>query len=101
MHNHNCSHTLGLLLDYVIPNLWPASAIAEATCPATYISDSRRFLKVIRIFLVKVPNESAILEHSKNMHIDGFTCNSSEIQLFEVTQLSHQLFQVSQKWHQK
>ena len=44
-------------------------------------SDSGRFLKVIQIFLVKVPNENAILEHSKNMHIDGiylqFTGNTT------------------------
>ena len=53
-------------------------------------SDSGQFLKVIQIFLVKVPNESAILEHPKNMHFNGFTCNSLEIQPFEVMQLSHQ-----------
>ena len=38
---------------------------------ATVYSDSGRFLKVIQIFLIKVSNESAILEHSKNMYIDG------------------------------
>ena len=37
----------------------------------TDTSESGRFSKVVQIFIVKVPNESAILVDDKNMHIDG------------------------------
>ena len=46
-------------------------------------SDSGQF---IQIFLIKVPNKSAILEHSKNMHIGGVYLQFKQ---FEATQLSH------------
>ena len=42
------------------------------------------FSKVVQIFIVKVPNESAILVDYKNMHIDEVACDSPEIQSFEV-----------------
>lgn len=49
--------------------------------------------------MVKVPNESAILEHSKNVHIDGVYLRFAEIQSFEVLQL-HPKF-LAKKQHQK
>ena len=38
---------------------------------STLGSDSGQFKEVAQIILVKVPNESAILEHSKNMYMNG------------------------------
>ena len=61
-------------------------------------SDSGHFKKVAQFFLVKVPNESAILEHSKNMYINGVYLYITG-NITEVTQLYHQI--LSEKCMQK